>query len=62
MIVMVARGYKSDGSGGEVAIYRKWSSRNPLLVLNASKFSCWLFNFYVRERKRLKAIIAAITA
>jgi hypothetical protein len=51
MIVMGARGHKPDGSGGEIAIY--WNeSRNPFLLLRPSRFSYWLFNFYVKRWPR----------
>ena len=49
MIVMGARGWNPDGTGGEIAIYWNESRRRPLLILKASKFSYWLFNFYVQR-------------
>lgn len=52
MIVMGARGWKSDGTGGEIAIYWNETARDPLLLLKPSKFSYWLFNFFVKRWPR----------
>jgi len=56
MIVMGARGRKPDGSGGEIAIYRNELSRWPFLLLKPSKFSYWLFNWYVKRWPRKRAV------
>lgn len=52
MIVMGARGYHADGTGGEIAIYWSGSSLSPLLLLRPSRFSYWLFNAYVKRWPR----------
>jgi len=52
MIVMGGRGRNPDGSGGEIAIYWNEYSRDPFLLLKRSKFSYWLFNWYVKRWPR----------
>lgn len=52
MIVMGARGWNKDGTGGEIAIYWNESSHYPILLLKPSKFSYWLFNWYVKRWPR----------
>jgi len=49
MIVMGARGYNPDGTGGEIAIYLSERRSKPFLLLAPSRFSYWLFNWYVRR-------------
>lgn len=52
MIVTGARGRNPDGSGGEIAIYWNERSRDPFILLARSKFSYWLFNWYVKRWPR----------
>jgi hypothetical protein len=53
MIVMGARGYKPDGSGGEIAVYWNERARLPLLLLAPNRFSYWLFNAWSNWVSRL---------
>lgn len=48
-IVMGARGYHQDGTGGEIAVYWGRSSMTPFLLLKPSKFSYWLFNWFSKR-------------
>lgn len=52
MIVMGARGWNPDGTGGEIAIYWNESAHDPLFLLKPSRFSYWLFNWFVKRWPR----------
>jgi hypothetical protein len=59
-MIMGERGYRLDGSGGEIAIYLSKRIREhpdgPVILLGPSKFSYWLLNTWNRyqnwRRKR----------
>lgn len=54
MIVMGARGFNRDGTGGEIAIYWSELSRQPFLLLKPNRFSYWLWNTWNALQNRFR--------